>query len=71
MSRLDIILFGATGFTGKYCIEYIFKLVKSDGRSLTWGVAGRSEQKLKEILSENEKKLGRIDCFIKLHDNFS
>ncbi|KAJ8973251.1 hypothetical protein NQ317_019526 [Molorchus minor] len=54
--RIDLLLLGATGFTGKHCIPYIHKLSKSDGRSLTWGVAGRSEDKLKQVL-ETAKEL--------------
>lgn len=56
-NRLDIIIFGASGFTGKHTIPQVHKFSKSDGRSLTWGVSGRSEQKLKETLSEVAKKL--------------
>lgn len=56
-NRLDIIIFGASGFTGKHTIPYVYKLAKADGRSLSWGVAGRSEQKLKATLDEVSKKL--------------
>ncbi|KAF7286971.1 hypothetical protein GWI33_002816 [Rhynchophorus ferrugineus] len=56
-NRLDIIIFGASGFTGLHCIPYIAKLSKSDGRNLSWGVAGRSEDKLKNILSDIGQKL--------------
>lgn len=55
--RLDIIIFGASGFTGKHTIPYVYKFSQSDGRSLTWGVAGRSEEKLKETLQEVSKKI--------------
>lgn len=55
--RIDLVIFGATGFTGKHAIEYVYKFSKAEGRSLTWGVAGRSEQKLKEILDEQAKIL--------------
>lgn len=57
-NRLDIVLFGASGFTGKYCVGEVHKLSKSNGRSLTWGIAGRSEEKLKEVMSEYQKKIG-------------
>lgn len=56
-NRLDIIIFGASGFTGKHTIPYVYKFAKADGRSLTWGVAGRSEQKVKAALDEAAKKL--------------
>ncbi|KAF5299944.1 hypothetical protein FQA39_LY11317 [Lamprigera yunnana] len=56
--RLDIILFGATGLTGKNCIKYLNRLTKSNGRSLTWGVAGRSKIKLIQVLEECSTTIG-------------
>nr|CAH7736386.1 unnamed protein product [Callosobruchus chinensis] len=56
--KLDLLIFGATGFTGKHCIPYVHKLSKSDGKNLSWGIAGRSEEKLKEVLAEMSKKVG-------------
>ncbi|KAI4457743.1 hypothetical protein MML48_7g00001751 [Holotrichia oblita] len=56
--RLDIILFGATGFAGKRTIPYLTMLLKSENLSLTWGIAGRSEQKLKNTLLEMQYKTG-------------
>lgn len=57
---LDILIFGATGFTGIHCIPFVAKLSKENGRNLTWGVAGRSEEKLKNALKETAEKLGII-----------
>ncbi|XP_044257896.1 saccharopine dehydrogenase-like oxidoreductase [Tribolium madens] len=51
---LDIIIFGATGFTGKHCLPLIEKFSKK--LHLKWGVAGRSEKKLKEFLGQCEKE---------------
>jgi Saccharopine dehydrogenase NADP binding domain len=49
MSKLyDVIIFGATGYTGKYAIREGVKLLKD----LKWAVAGRNEKKLKDALSE-------------------
>ncbi|KAF2904989.1 hypothetical protein ILUMI_01191, partial [Ignelater luminosus] len=52
--RLDIILFGATGITGKTTIPYLYKFA-AEKNSLKWGIAGRSKQKLKDVLSETAK----------------
>ncbi|KAF5282099.1 hypothetical protein FQR65_LT14417 [Abscondita terminalis] len=52
-NRLDVVLFGATGYTGKYGIEYVHKLLKE--KHYTWGIAGRSETKLKQTLAEYQK----------------
>lgn len=57
---LDVIIFGATGFTGKPTISHLTKLIKAENLSLTWGVAGRSEQKLKKALLEMQQKTGKI-----------
>ena len=56
--RLDIIVFGATGFTGKHVLPYLHKLSSKHGKVLTWGIAGRSEQKLKQVLVEASKIIG-------------
>lgn len=42
---LDVIIFGATGFTGKYTIYEGIKLLEG----LKWGVAGRSKDKLAKM----------------------
>lgn len=52
---LDVIIFGATGFTGKYTIYEGVQLL--DG--LKWGVAGRSAEKLAQVLKEMGGKAGK------------
>lgn len=52
MDRLDIVIFGASGFTGKYTIYQSVNILKG----LKWGVAGRSKEKLQEVLKEMGKK---------------
>lgn len=49
----DIVLFGATGFTGQYTAEHIVQFFSSD---LKWAIAGRSESKLKGV-AESLRKL--------------
>lgn len=55
MSRqYSLVVFGASGFTGKFVVEEIvktFKRINSDEK-FTWAVAGRSAKKLDEILEE-------------------
>lgn len=55
--RLDLVIFGATGFTGKVAVLQMMRL-KGVGR-LTWGVAGRDATKLKQLLAEASRKTGR------------
>ncbi|XP_056641784.1 saccharopine dehydrogenase-like oxidoreductase [Diorhabda sublineata] len=54
-TRLDLVILGATGFTGLHCVPYVFKVSKE--KNLTWGVAGRSEDKLKDVLEKMGKKV--------------
>lgn len=54
-NRLDVVIFGASGFTGKYTVLEGVKLLES----LTWGVAGRDEEKLKRTLKEIGDKAGK------------
>lgn len=52
--ELDLILFGATGFTGGLAAEY---LAKNYGNTIKWAIAGRSKKKLLKI----KEKLILID----------
>ena len=45
---IDIIVYGATGFTGKLCVEYL----ASKERSTKWAIAGRNQEKLKTVADE-------------------
>lgn len=53
----DIVLFGATGFTGKLVAEYLATRAAEEG-SLKWAIAGRNRDKLeavrKELVSRDE-----------------
>jgi short subunit dehydrogenase-like uncharacterized protein len=55
-SRLDIVLFGATGFTGKFVAIELAKRYKNE--NFTWGVAGRSEFKLALTLNSVSEDTG-------------
>lgn len=44
--RLDVIIFGASGFTGKYTVYEAVKVLEN----LKWGVAGRNKEKLEAVL---------------------
>lgn len=49
--RYDVVVFGATGYTGKLTAEHIATHLPSN---LKWAVAGRSEAKLREVVAECE-----------------
>lgn len=46
--RLDVIIFGATGFTGKFTVFEAISVLKD----LRWGIAGRNREKLQSVLKE-------------------
>lgn len=54
--KLDIIIFGATGFTGKAVVYQMVKLAKEKG--VTWGISGRTRNKLDDVLKEVGEKTG-------------
>ncbi|PTU30746.1 saccharopine dehydrogenase family protein [Stenotrophobium rhamnosiphilum] len=59
--KFDIVIFGATGFTGGLTAEY---LARNAGSKLRWALAGRSEAKLKlvrERLVEINPALADLD----------
>src|SRR5579863_513373 len=47
-SKFDIVVYGATGFTGQLVAEYLAAHYKDDA-SLKWAMAGRSLDKLKSV----------------------
>jgi len=49
MSRYDLVIYGASGFTGQYVIEFLHKAAVE--HNLSWAVAGRDEGRLKAALA--------------------
>lgn len=47
--QYECIVFGASGYTGKYTAEHIVTALPTDFR---WAVAGRSEAKLKRLVDD-------------------
>ena len=45
MKDLDIIVYGATGFTGRLCAEYLAE----NTEKISWAIAGRNQDKLAEV----------------------
>ncbi|KAK6833542.1 hypothetical protein PG990_001665 [Apiospora arundinis] len=50
--QYDIVVFGATGYTGFMTAEHIAERLPTN---LKWAVAGRSEEKLKRVVAECQK----------------
>ena len=49
--EFDVVVFGASGFTGRLVAEYLLERYPPGGE-LRWAVAGRNESKLKTVLSQ-------------------
>ena len=47
--QYELVVFGATGYTGKLTAEQITKFLPTD---LKWAIAGRSESKLTAVAEE-------------------
>ena len=45
--EFQIILYGATGFTGRLCAEYL----RDNYPEIEWAIAGRNQQKLEDLKS--------------------
>ena len=57
----DIIVFGATGFTGKLVVEYIIEQYGlKNNRLFRWAIAGRDVKKLENLKSELLKVDGEV-----------
>lgn len=54
--RLDFVIFGATGFTGKYTVKVAAKLAKE--KNMKFGVSGRRKQALEAVVKEFASDIG-------------
>ena len=57
--KYQVIVYGATGFTGKLCAKYL----KDNYSDLSWAIGGRNLSKLEKI-----KKDLNLDCDIQVAD---
>jgi short subunit dehydrogenase-like uncharacterized protein len=61
--EFDIIIQGATGFTGTLVAEYMLRQYGVDG-DLRWALAGRSEEKLREVRKGLGSAAGELDLIV-------
>src|ERR1700712_4951692 len=54
----DVVLFGATGFTGRLTAEY---LAEHAPRDLRWAIAGRNQSKLEQVRDDLHERFGGAD----------
>ncbi|KAM0756386.1 NAD(P)-binding protein [Meredithblackwellia eburnea MCA 4105] len=57
----DIIIWGATGFTGQLCVKYLLESYKT---GVKWAVGARSKDKLTRTLKEAGVEDGKVDVII-------
>ena len=48
--EFDLVVFGSTGYTGKFVAEELYRLQCEEKRSLKWAAAGRSDAKVRACL---------------------
>lgn len=59
----DLIVFGVTGYTGKFVAEELYRIQTSEKQSLKWAVAARSEEKAaKALQGQSSETLLRNKC---------
>ena len=49
--EFDIVIWGATGFTGQLVADYMYKQYGLDG-DVSWAIAGRNQTKLEEVATQ-------------------
>jgi len=57
--KFNIVVFGATGFTGQFVVEEIARTMDSEA-SFTWAIAGRDMKRLQTVLSAASIVTGNI-----------
>lgn len=56
--RYDLVIFGATGFTGQFVVEELVRVTEEIG-NLRMAVAGRNMEKLQKVLEQASKYTGK------------
>ena len=68
--KFDVVVLGATGFTGKWVAKHLFEKYSSE--ELTWAIAGRSQEKLNEVrafIGDSDESIAAViadssDCLL-------
>jgi hypothetical protein len=60
--KYDVVLFGATGFTGSLAAKYLVKQYKNSG--LKWAIAGRNQKALETVRAELNVNANDLDILI-------
>ena len=58
--QFDLLIFGATGFTGRFVVERLVQTIQNYGlKDFRWAVAARNINQLRKYLDDTEQYLGR------------
>ena len=61
-NKYDLVVFGATGFTGQYVVEEVARVAKLEKEKsnvpIKWAIAGRNKDKLAKVLETAKKEVG-------------
>ena len=60
--KSDLIIFGATGFTGERVVRQAIAKQQKEGKNFSFAIAGRSIEKLREVLNRAKKIHGTCQC---------
>lgn len=60
--EFDLVLMGATGFTGRLVAEYLLRAGEKEG--LKWALAGRNEKKLQELKDQLGKGADALEIIV-------
>ena len=60
--KFDVVVFGASGFTGQYVVEEMARTAEREkgpaGAPIKWAVAGRDMRKLQRVLDAASQETG-------------
>ncbi|ELU12886.1 hypothetical protein CAPTEDRAFT_155386 [Capitella teleta] len=57
--KYQLVVFGASGFTGQFVVEEIAKTFEEENKELSWAIAGRNMKKLQSVLEEAGRRTGK------------
>ena len=57
--EFDIVVFGATGYTGQFVVEEVATTLQKENTKFTWAIAGRNKNKLNEVLKTASKQVNQ------------
>ena len=55
--EFDIVVFGATGYTGQFVVEEVARTLQNENSKFNWAIAGRNKDKLNEVLKTASKQV--------------